>query len=67
MQADLVGLSFATNPNQEGDVTALYLKETLSPLGVRVTRLARGVPSGGDLEYSDRSTLGNALEGRTDL
>jgi recombination protein RecR len=57
----------ATNPNQEGDVTALYLKETLAPMGVRVTRLARGVPSGGDLEYSDRSTLGNALEGRTDL
>lgn len=57
----------ATNPNMEGDVTALYLKETLSPLGVRVTRIARGVPSGGDIEYSDRATLGNALQGRTDL
>jgi recombination protein RecR len=60
-------LIVATNPNMEGDVTALYLKETVSPLGVRVTRIARGIPSGGDLEYADRTTLGNALQGRTEL
>jgi len=57
----------ATNPNMEGDVTALYLKETVAPLGVHVTRIARGIPSGGDLEYADRATLGNALRGRTEL
>lgn len=60
-------LIVATNPNMEGDATALYLKETVTPLGVQVTRIARGIPSGGDLEYADRTTLGNALQGRTEL
>ncbi len=54
----------ATNPNVEGDTTASYLERRLSPLGVRVTRLARGLPVGGDLEYADEVTLARALEGR---
>ncbi len=55
----------ATNPHVEGEATALYLKRLLEPLGVRVTRIARGVPMGGDLEYTDAVTLGRALEGRS--
>jgi len=54
----------ATNPNVEGDTTAGYLERRLQPLGVRVTRLARGLPVGGDLEYTDEVTLARALEGR---
>ena len=54
----------ATNPNIEGEATALYLVRILKPLGVRVTRLASGLPVGGDLEYADEVTLGRALEGR---
>jgi recombination protein RecR len=54
----------ATNPNVEGDTTAGYLERRLAPLGVQVTRLARGLPVGGDLEYADEVTLARALEGR---
>ena len=54
----------ATNPNVEGDTTAGYLERRLAPLGVHVTRLARGLPVGGDLEYTDEVTLARALEGR---
>jgi recombination protein RecR len=54
----------ATNPNVEGDTTAGYLERRLAPLGVNVTRLARGLPVGGDLEYADEVTLARALEGR---
>ena len=54
----------ATNPTVEGDATALYLARVLKPLGVKVTRLASGLPVGGDLEYADEMTLGRALEGR---
>lgn len=54
----------ATNPNIEGEATALYLVKLLRPLGVRVTRIASGLPVGGDLEYADEVTLGRALEGR---
>lgn len=54
----------ATNPNTEGDATAMYLDRLLSPLGVGVTRLASGLPVGGDLEYADEVTLGRALDGR---
>jgi recombination protein RecR len=54
----------ATNPNTEGDATAMYLDRLLSPLGVNVTRLASGLPVGGDLEYADEVTLGRALGGR---
>jgi hypothetical protein len=53
-----------TNPNTEGDVTAMYLARLLKPLGLRVTRIASGLPVGGDLEYADELTLGRALEGR---
>jgi recombination protein RecR len=57
----------ATNPNVNGEATALYLSKLLHPLGVRVTRIARGVPMGSDLEYSDQVTLARALEGRRDV
>jgi recombination protein RecR len=57
----------ATNPNVEGDATAIYLGKLLRPLGVRVTRIARGLPVGGDLEYADEVTLSRALEGRREL
>ena len=57
----------ATNPNVAGEATALYLSRLLAPLGVRVTRIARGVPMGSDLEYSDQVTLARALEGRRDV
>jgi recombination protein RecR len=57
----------ATNPNVEGETTSLYLVRLLKPLGVRVTRLASGLPVGGDLEYADEVTLGRALEGRREL
>ena len=53
-----------TNPNTEGEVTAMYLARLLTPLGLRVTRLASGLPVGGDLEYADELTLGRAFEGR---
>ena len=56
-----------TNPNIEGEATALYLARLLKPLGVRVTRLASGLPVGGDLEYADELTLGRALEGRREI
>lgn len=56
-----------TNPNTEGEVTAMYLARLLKPLGVRVTRIASGLPVGGDLEYADELTLGRALEGRREL
>jgi len=56
-----------TNPNLEGEATALYLARLLKPLGLKVTRIASGLPVGGDLEYADELTLGRALEGRRDL
>lgn len=57
----------ATNPSMEGDATAMYLSQHLARLGVRVTRLARGLPVGGDLEYADQSTLLRALSGRQEM
>lgn len=57
----------ATNPTSEGDYTAAYLLSKLRPLGVRITRLGRGLPVGGDLEYADQVTLTNALEGRREM
>jgi len=57
----------ATNPTMEGEATAMYLARLLRPTGVRVTRLARGLPVGGDLEYTDEVTLSRALEGRRDV
>jgi len=55
----------AMNPNVEGDTTAIYISQLLRPLGVNVTRIARGLPIGGDLEYADEATLSRALEGRS--
>jgi recombination protein RecR len=57
----------ATNPNLEGEATAMYLSKLISPLGIRVTRLARGLPFGTELEYADDVTLTHALEGRQEF
>ena len=57
----------ATNPNLEGEATAMYVSRLLQPLGVKVTRLARGLPMGGDLEYADDLTLARAMENRQEL
>lgn len=57
----------ATNPTVEGDATALYLSRLLKPMGVKVTRLAYGIPVGGDLEYADEVTLSRAMSGRSEL
>lgn len=57
----------ATNPNVEGETTALYLQRLIKPLGIKLTRIACGVPSGGDLEYIDRVTIGKALENRREM
>jgi recombination protein RecR len=61
---EITEVILATNPNLEGEATSMYLSRLLSPLGLRVTRLARGLPVGGDLEYADDVTLAKALEGR---
>jgi recombination protein RecR len=60
-------LIVATNPTVEGDATAMYIAREFKPLGVRVTRLASGLPVGGDLDYADELTLGRALAGRSEL
>ena len=57
----------ATNPNLEGEATAMYIYQLLKPLGIKITRLARGLPMGGDLEYADAITLARALEGRREM
>lgn len=57
----------ATNPNTKGEITAQYIKEVLQPLGVKVTRIAYGLPMGSDIEFADEVTLGKALEGRREL
>ncbi len=57
----------ATNPTTEGEATALYLAKVIKPLGLRVSRIARGIPMGGDVEYTDVVTLGRALEGRREM
>lgn len=66
-QGEVREVILATNPSMEGDATALYLRQYLEPLGVRVTRLARGLPVGGDLEYADQNTLLRALSGRQEM
>jgi recombination protein RecR len=63
----VIEVILATNPNIEGEATAMYLARLLKPLGFRVTRIASGLPVGGDLEYADEVTLGRALEGRRDV
>ena len=57
----------ATNPNLEGEVTATYVARLLKPLGIQVTRIARGLPTGSDLEYADEETLAKALENRREI
>ena len=57
----------ATNPNLEGEATSMYLSRLIGPLGLKITRLARGLPAGGDLEYADDVTLTRALEGRQEM
>jgi recombination protein RecR len=57
----------ATNPTMDGEATALYLSKVIKPMGISVTRIARGLPMGGDLEYTDAVTLGKALEGRREI
>ena len=57
----------ATNPKVEGEATAMYISKLIKPMGIKVTRLAHGIPIGGDLEYTDEFTLGKAFEGRTEL
>ena len=64
---DVQEVIMATNPTVEGDATALYISKLLKPMGVRVTRLAYGIPVGGDLEYADEYTLAKALEGRNEI
>jgi len=57
----------ATNPNTEGETTALYLQKLIKPMGIKLTRIACGVPSGGDLEYIDRVTISKALDNRREV
>lgn len=64
---DVREVVIATNPNIEGEATAMYLAKLIKPLGIRVTRIASGLPVGGDLEYADEVTLGRALEGRREM
>lgn len=64
---EVAEIILATNPNLEGEATAMYLTRLLKPLGVRVTRLARGLPVGGDIEYADDVTLARALDGRQEM
>lgn len=65
--AEEVEVIIATNPNVEGEATAVYLSKLLKPLGVRVTRIALGMPVGGDLEYTDQVTISKAMEGRREI
>jgi len=66
-QGDLREVIVATNPSVEGETTAIYLAKLIRPLGVRVSRIATGVPMGGELEYADRLTLARAIDGRREL
>lgn len=64
---DVKEVIIATNPTPDGEVTAMYISKYLKPLGIKVTRLAYGVPVGADLEYADEVTLGRAIDGRRDI
>ena len=64
---EVTEIIMATNPNVEGEATAMYVARLLKPLGVKVTRIARGLPVGGDLEYADEVTLAKAMENRVEL
>ncbi len=67
LRDDIKEVIIATNPNVEGEATALYLARLIKPLGPKVTRIARGLPIGGDLEYADGLTLSRAIEGRQEI
>jgi recombination protein RecR len=67
VSSDVTEVILALNPNVEGEATTLYLTKLLKPLGARVSRIARGIPVGGDLEFVDESTLSRALEGRVEV
>ena len=67
LQKDVDEVIVATNKNLEGDATATYISKLVKPTGIKVSRIASGVPVGGDLEYIDEVTLLRALEGRTDM
>jgi recombination protein RecR len=64
---DVREVIMATNPNIEGEATAMYISKLLKPLGIKTTRIAHGLPVGGDLEYADEVTLAKALEGRREI
>lgn len=66
-ESDAEELILATNPNIEGEATAMYISRLVKPSGIKVTRLAHGIPVGGDLEYTDEVTLLKAMEGRRQL
>lgn len=67
MEGTVKEVILATNPKVEGEATAMYISKLIKPMGVKATRLAHGIPVGGDLEYTDEFTLGKAFEGRTEL
>lgn len=66
-EGDIREVILATNPNVEGEATAMYISKLLKPVGIKTTRIAYGIPVGGDLEYADEMTLAKALEGRREL
>ena len=67
MGGEVKEVILATNPRVEGEATAMYISKLVKPLGIKVTRIAHGIPVGGDLEYTDEVTLSKALEGRREL
>jgi len=67
LKGEMNEVILATNPNVEGEATAIYLSKLMKPLGIKVTRIARGLPMGGDLEFADQVTLMRALEGRREF
>ena len=67
MNGDVNEVILATNPRVEGEATSMYISKLLKPLGIKTTRIARGIPVGGDLEYTDEITLTKALEGRSEI
>lgn len=67
MSGEIKEVILATNPKVEGEATAMYISKLIKPMGIKTTRLAHGIPVGGDLEYTDEFTLGKAFEGRTEL
>ena len=67
MNQPIKELILATNPRVEGEATSMYISKLVKPMGIKVTRIARGIPVGGDLEYTDESTLMQALEGRSEI